>query len=641
MSDVWVVLKFLINFSSSRFHPVSRTDLAHFSQQFDILRSLHDKGVLGVACPCELLEVQLPLSTSSGSTGKSGFTEQTREYSSLCLVTEYFPGCPLASFYSEPRYTSGFPLVELFPVALSMLSTLASLHSHHILHLDLSFNNVLYWPDSGCTLLIDFGLSELAEVQERNGRTGNSWRDTSTSVPFRGTLSFVSPEQTGRVNRTVDARSDLYSAGVVLYQLMTGKLPFVSHQHDELELVHQIITRTPIPPVALRPSLPPVLSAAVMKLLQKNPDERYQSAAGVMADLLRVYQALLAAVPALDSTASASSLSSSQATAGRLLLSLSDEEFLSSTPTPPFPLALDDIPSSLVLSKRLYGRSAQQLSLVAALEEVIDTGVSGVVSVTGLSGSGKTAMIKQVGLQISATYPGCLVMCSSVDQFARQPFGIFKQVVHEIVMDIITQSSPVVTTWRDKVSEAVGCLGALMVEVFPSLQKLLGELPPIPPLPPVEAQQRFSLILTSFLCCFLGSTRPVFVCFDDMQWVDEISLQALQMVVTHPSCARCLMVLVHRQEEVELGHGLLSALDTIRAQHIKVHSIICDPVSHGDMLEMVMDTLHCSDANAADIGHTADRADARQSLLRVPSASGDVSRPHHHLPRRPHGRRSS
>ena len=592
------MLKFLINFSSKRFYHVPRSDLSRFSQQFDLLHLANEMGVRGISRPYELLEVQLPLSASPGLAGYPGSIGQAGEYSSLCLVTEYFPGAPLASFYSDTKYASGFPLVELFPVALSILSTLGSLHTHHIVHLDLSFNNVLYSPESGATRLIDFGLSELVEVEDQQRCKETLWRGSSTGVPFRGTLSFASPEQTGRVNRAVDARSDLYSVGVVLYQMMTGKLPFVSEQHDELELVHQIVTRTPVPPVVLRPSLPLMLSAAVMKLLQKNPDDRYQSAAGVEADLLRIFQPLLAAVGV---STSYSSLPSSQTSTGRPVVALTDEMFLSYDTAPPFPLALDDIPSRLVLSKRLYGRSDQQLALVAALEDVLETGLSAVVTVSGLSGSGKSAMMKQVCLEISAAYTDCLVLSSRLEQYSSQPFGMFKQVVHEIVMDVITQGSPIVAIWSGKVREAVGCLGALMVDVFPSLQKLIGEQPPIPPLPPAEAQQRFSLVLTSFLCCLFGSTRPVLVCFDDMQWADEISLHALQLVITHPSCTRFLVVLVYRQEEVGVDHGLLSVLETIRSQQIKVYTLTCGPVSQSDMLEMVMDTLHCSDVNAATL----------------------------------------
>ena len=305
-----MVLTFLVSHRDGQFKSVTRAALSLFSQSYELLCLLRDRGVQSVVRPYELIAVQLPLipppadgvSVSAGSSPSSNSTfssvvgssssatasttaltsfNSTASYSSLCLVTEFVDGSPLSTYYSQPRYSTGFPLLEFFPAAVSLLTTLASVQAAHILHRDLTHYSVLYAPRSRTVRLIDFGSSELSAVSR-----------AESSSSFHGTLAFVSPEQTGRVNRGVDARSDLYSVGVMLYQMATGQLPFVAQERDELELVHAIITRLPAAPITVRPSLPSMVSAIIMKLLNKNADERYQSAKGVLYDLLAVYEQL-------------------------------------------------------------------------------------------------------------------------------------------------------------------------------------------------------------------------------------------------------------------------------------------------------------------------------------------------------------
>ena len=393
---------------------------------------------------------------------------------------------------------------------------------------------MLYDPDSRQLRVVDFGLSEL--------RAGEG---AASNEKFHGTLAFVSPEQTGRVNRGVDARSDLYSVGVMLYQMATGQLPFVAQERDELELVHAIITRLPAAPITVRPSLPSMVSAIIMKLLNKNADERYQSARGVEQDLAKVHQQLLAQLPrpvnvrhtrSLSSQSSASASSSSSLTpspnqpprslrsrtptpplsppipapnssnpltltvdthtaiAGRarqlsspsftsaasldtvsspnitvfsppaaaLPLPPTDEEFgLSNFSFPAFPLARADIPSRLVLPSKLYGRSAELLTIESAFHAVTKTGDTVVYLCDGAAGSGKTALLREVMQSVTSVYPDCLAVSSRLDQYARQPFGLFKQLVSEILQELMTQESKVVAMWRDAIVEAVGANGAI------------------------------------------------------------------------------------------------------------------------------------------------------------------------------------
>ena len=719
-ADTPFALKFLVNYHSHRFHAVHRSELALFAQQYELLRMVADKGVQGVIRPYELLECQLPLTTqstqqssnhtsaaapplvgsastllptrslpaiaaitSAASSSTSSPVQSTLSlfssspsttYRTLCLVTEFFPGRPLASFYARPRYASGFPLLEFFPVALSLLATVGSIHAAHIVHKDLTHNNVLYDPDSRQLRIVDFGLSEL-RVGEGVAVTGNA--------QFQGTLAFVSPEQTGRVNRGVDARSDLYSVGVLMYQMLTGQLPFVSEERDELELVHAIITRLPAAPVSLRPSIPSMLSAVVMKMLAKNADERYQSVRGVEQDLAKLHQQLFAQLPRpvvvrharsrssqseaassspssltpspnqslrslrsrtptpplspafltvnssnphtltvdthsavdgrarqLSSPSLASAPSPSDITASPTITVISpspvalplppvdDELGLANLSFPPFPLGRADVPSRLVLPFRLYGRSAELLTIESAFHAVIKSGETIVYLCDGAAGSGKTSLLRQVMQSVTSVYPNCLAVSSRLDQYARQPFGLFKQLVSEILQELMTQESKVVAMWRDAIIEAVGSNGALMIDIFPSLQQLIGPQPPVAALSPVEAQQRLQLVFTSFLCCFCSSSRPLLLFLDDVQWADDESLQQLEHTVVNPDCHHVLLVLAYRKEEVDAHHPMLPTIDRIRAAGKRVESITCGPLSQREMQQMVVDTLHCSDANA-------------------------------------------
>ena len=714
-------LKFLINFHSHRFHTVHRTELSLFAQQYELLRMVAEKGVQGVIRPYELLEVQLPLNpqtalqhsshmaAAAGATPNglpprplpaiSAITSATNSsasspmqsshslfssspatsYRTLCLVTDYFPGRPLASLYTQPRYAAGFPLLELLPVALSLLATVASIHSAHIVHKDLTHNNVLYEPNSRQLRVVDFGLSELRIGEGPSVASGNS--------RFQGTLAFVSPEQTGRVNRGVDARSDLYSVGVLLYQMLTGKLPFVSEERDELELVHAIITRLPVAPLVHRPTLPAMLSAVVMKLLAKNADERYQSARGVEQDLAKVHQQLVAQLPRpttipfprhtrsqsshgevavsssppssltpspnhplrslrsrtptppqspllhtvsstnphtltvdthpaaegrarqLSSVSVASAPPSNSASSPTItvfsppsaalpLPPIDDELGLSNLSFPSFPLARADIPSRLVLPSKLYGRSAELLTIESAFHSVTENGDTVVYLCDGAAGSGKTALLLQVMQSVTSVYPSCLAVSSRLDQYARQPFGLFKQLVSEILQELMTQEGRVVSMWRDAIVEAVGANGALMIDIFPSLQQLIGPQSSVPALSPAQAQQRLQLVFTSFLCCFCSSTRPLLLFLDDVQWADDESLQQLEHTVINPDWHHVLLVLAYRKEEVDAQHPLLPTIERVRAAGKRVESITCGPLSQREMQQMVTDALHCSDANA-------------------------------------------
>ena len=623
-------LKFAINQTLStppptrRFLPISPPDLSDFRRQFSLLHLL--QHVPGVIRACELLDVQLALpSAPSSSTSLS-------VYSTLCLVTEYFPGKPLSSFYPQPRYASGFPLLELFPVALSLFSSLSGLHAAGLIHRDLSHNNLLYSgtllhprssDGSGCTCLVDFGQAEQLGA--------DSTEKPAEANAFRGTLSFVSPEQTGRMNRPVDRRSDLYSAGVLLYQMATGRLPFVSEQRDELELMHAIITKQPTPPLTLRPSLPPMLSSLIMKLLSKNADDRYQSAQGVERDLRTIHMQLQQALP-----------SSPSSPRSDFSLTLTDEELLLSPSVfTPFALARDDIPSRLFIPNRLYGRTRQLSAIQSAFHTVVKSGDSAVISVEGVSGSGKSSVVRQAVGVIQASHPHCLLVSSKLDQFVRQPFGLLKPIVLDLVTDVLTQPSAVVLSWKQRVLKAVDGNGELVNEVFPPLQNLIGAQPAPTALPPTEAQQRLSRVITALFCAFCSASRPLLLFLDDVQWADDASMQQVVQVALHPLCRHALIILAYREDEVDSHHIVRISEEQLVKGHKPVERVHCGSLTPREMQELVVDTLRfCSDSTATTLASLLTQQTqgnpffARQLLLQLHRGSSLVwtSHPEHQPP---------
>jgi serine/threonine protein kinase len=257
-----VSLTCLIRMNESRLCDVSERAQSAFVEQHQLLHLLHSKQVPGVLRPYEMLSVQLPLLTSPPTS-----------YPCLCMASDHVAGAPVASLFGRSsRYACGLPLSDFFAVSLSLFKTLAAVHEVHVMHGRLSTDSVLYDVYSQSTRVINFC-------------TSHTSRYSLLSSPEPDSLVFLSPEQTGRVNRSVDHRSDLYSAGVVLYQMLTGQLPFASDLNDGLDLVHQVVTRQPTNPLLLRSTLPPMLGAVVLKLLCKNPDDRYQSASGAEHDL--------------------------------------------------------------------------------------------------------------------------------------------------------------------------------------------------------------------------------------------------------------------------------------------------------------------------------------------------------------------
>ena len=328
-----------------------------------------------------------------------------------------------------------------------------------------------------------------------------------------GTLAYMAPEQTGRMNRSVDSRSDLYSLGVTLYEMLTGSLPFTAS--DPTEWVHCHIARTPAPPQMKFGNIPAVISQIIMKLLAKTAEERYQTAAGVERDLRRCR--------------------AEWETRGRI-----DE----------FTLAEHDVPDRLLIPEKLYGRSREVAALLSSFHHVVATGAPELVLVSGYSGIGKSSVVNE--LHKVLVPPRALFASGKFDQYKRDvPYATVARAFQSLVRQILSKSEAELQIWRDALREALGPNGLLIVDLIPELELVIGKQPPVPDLSPQDAQRRFQTVLRRFIAVFARPEHPLALFLDDLQWLDAATLDLLEDLLTQSDIRHLLLIGAYRDNEVE------------------------------------------------------------------------------------------
>ncbi|HKB62574.1 MAG TPA: AAA family ATPase, partial [Burkholderiales bacterium] len=370
-----------------------------------------------------------------------------------------------------------------------------------------------------------------------------------------GTLAYMAPEQTGRMNRSVDSRSDLYALGVTFYEMLTGTLPFAAA--DPMEWVHCHIARQPVPPNEQVAGVPGPLSAIVMKLLTKTAEERYQTAAGVEADLRRGLA-----------------------------------EWESHGRIDPFSLGAYDTSDRLLIPEKLYGREREIEVLIALFDRVAANGTSELVLVSGYAGIGKSSVVNE--LHKALVPPRGLFASGKFDQYKRDiPYATLGQAFQSLVRSLLTQSEEGLGRWRISLSEALGPNGQLIVNLVPELEFVIGKQPPVADLPPQDAQNRFQMVFRRFLGVFARKEHPLALFLDDLQWLDTATLDLLVHLVTHPEVRHLLLVGAYRDNEVGPAHPLLRTLEAIRKAGARVQEIVLAPLGPDDIGQLVADALHC------------------------------------------------
>jgi PAS domain S-box-containing protein len=429
-------------------------------------------------------------------------------------------------------------------IAIGLATALGQVHRRGLIHKDIKPVNV-FVDDGDNVWLTGFGIA--CQLP----------RECQVPVPpeiISGTLACMAPEQTGRMNRSIDARSDLYSLGVTLYQMLTGAPPFAAA--DPMEWVHCHIARQPTPPQNCA-SVPGLLSTLTLKLLAKNAEERYQTASGLEADLRQC-------LTEWDSH-------------GRIN---------------PFPLGAHDLSDRLLIPEKLYGREREIDTLLAAFDQVVTNGTPELVLVSGCSGVGKSSVVNE--LHKVLVPPRGLFASGKFDQYKRDiPYATVAQAFQSLVLPLLGRSEAELGQWRDALSEALGPNGQLMVNLVPELELVIGKQPLVADLPPQDAQNRFQMVFRRFLGVFARKEHPLALFLDDLQWLDSATLGLLEHLLTHPEVRHLLLVGAYRDNEVGPSHLLMRTLEAIRKKKARVHEVVLAPLGLDHIGRLVVDALHC------------------------------------------------
>jgi PAS domain S-box-containing protein len=467
----------------------------------------------------------------------------------MTLVLEDPGGTPLDRLLGRPLDVSHF-----LRIAIPLAGALRRVHERGLIHKDIKPANILVESASSGVWLTGFGIAS---------RLPREHQAPAPPEVIAGTLAYMAPEQTGRMNRSVDSRSDLYALGVTFYEMLTGTLPFTAA--DPMEWVHCHIARQPMPPSERVGGVPGPLSAIVMKLLAKTAEERYQTAAGVEADLRRCLA-----------------------------------EWESHGRIEPFSLGGRDISDRLLIPEKLYGREREIDALIASFDRVVATGTLELVLVSGYSGIGKSSVVNE--LHKVLVPPRGLFASGKFDQYKRDiPYATLGQAFQRLVRALLAQSDEELGGWRNSLIEALGPNGQLIVNLVPELELVIGKQPPVAELPPQDAQNRFQMVFRRFLGAFARKEHPLALFLDDLQWLDAVTLDLLEHLVTNSEVRHLLLVGAYRDNEVNPSHPLPRTLDAIRKAGAFVQEISLAPLAQKDLGRLIADTLSCAPDRAAPL----------------------------------------
>src|SRR6516164_1837245 len=469
-----------------------------------------------------------------------------RDAGRTVLVLDDLGGEPLDRLIGGPMEVGRF-----LRLAIAVTSALGKLHQRGLVHKDIKPANILRNEATGDVRLTGFGIAS------RLARERQSPHPPET---IAGTLAYMAPEQTGRMNRSIDSRSDLYALGVTFYQMLTGVLPFTAV--DPMEWVHCHLARRPVGPAERLKEIPDAVSAIVMKLLAKRAEDRYQTAAGLEHDLRRC-----------------------------------QAEWEAQCPIDDFPLGEHDTPDRLLISEKLYGRRREVETLLAAFDRVVSGGAPELVLVSGYSGIGKSSVVNE--LQPVLVPPRGLFASGKFDQYKRDiPYSTLAQAFQSLIRPLLGKSEADLTPWRDALRETLGLNAGLMVDLVPELRRLIGEPPPVVELPPQDAQRRFQMVLRQLIGVFGRPEHPLALFLDDLQWLDAATLDLLKDLLSRSDLRNLLLIGAFRDNEVTAAHPLMRKLEAIRATG-RVQDIKLAPLTINDLGNLVADSLRC-DAEQAE-----------------------------------------
>ena len=476
--------------------------------------------------------------------------ELVREHGQTMLALEDPGGEPLASLIGAPMEAGGF-----LRLAIGIAGALGKAHRRGFVHKDVKPAHIFVNCADGEVRLTGFGIASRLPRQRQT---------LEPPETISGALAYMAPEQTGRMNRSIDSRSDLYSLGVTFYQMLTGSLPFAAT--DPMEWVHCHIARRPEPPDERIETVPAPLSRIVMKLLAKAAEDRYQTAAGLESDLKRCLAA-----------------------------------WESERRIDDFPLGEHDAPDRLMIPERLYGRKREVEILLASFDRIVKGGSPELVLVSGYSGIGKSSVVNELH---KALVPRGLFASGKFDQYKRDiPYSTLAQAFQSLIRSLLGKSDAELATWRGAFLEALEPNGQLIVDLVPELKLIIGDQPPVPELEPQQAQSRFQLVFRRFIGVFARPDHPLALFLDDLQWLDAATLDLIEDLLTRSDLRSLMLIGAYRDNEVDAAHPLMRKLETIRNAGARIEEITLAPLGRDDVGQLIADALRCEPRRAAPLAH--------------------------------------
>ncbi|MCO4865787.1 AAA family ATPase [Cupriavidus sp. WGlv3] len=463
-----------------------------------------------------------------------------REAGRTLLVLEDPGGEPLSRLLGKPM-----DVADALALAIGIAAALGKLHQRGLVHKDLKPAHILVHCADSRARLTGFGLAS---------RLPRERQAPEPPETIAGTLAYMAPEQTGRMNRSIDSRSDLYALGVTLYEMLTGGLPFSAA--DPMEWLHCHIARKPMPPGERVAKIPPMVSDIVMKLLAKTAEERYQTAAGVGRDLQQC----------LDGWRRQRRIAA-------------------------FPLDAHGAPERLLIPEKLYGREREVDTLVAAFERTVRLGVPELVLVSGYSGIGKSSVVNE--LHKVLVPPRGLFAAGKFDQYKRDiPYATLVQAFQSLVRPLLGKADVELAGWRAALLDALEPNAGLMTELIPELKLIIGEPPPVPALEPQQAQRRFLLVFRRFISVFARPEHPLALFLDDLQWLDAATLDLIEDLLTGSELRHLLLIGAYRDNEVDAAHPLMRKLQALRNAGVRIDAIMLAPLAGEHVTQLLREALH-------------------------------------------------
>ncbi len=465
----------------------------------------------------------------------------------LVIILEDFGASSLKQlFQNNDGKINQFSLPQFLKIAIKTTETLGQIHSHNVIHKDINPANIVFNPETGQLKIIDFGIS--TKLTSENPILKNP-------DVLEGTLAYMSPEQTGRMNRTLDYRTDFYSLGVSFYELLTGKLPYETT--DALELVHCHIAKIPKAPYQVNGKIPKAISNIVMKLMEKNAEDRYQSAYGIERDLQECLNQL-------EETGENSE----------------------------FTLGKHDISKKFNIPQKLYGREVEVETLLQAFDRVADNPQSQIemMLVAGYSGIGKSSLVAEIH-KPNTRLRGYFTE-GKFDRYQRNiPYSAIVSAFKGLIQQLLTESKEKLAQWKEKLLAAVDRNGQVIVDVIPEVELIIGKQPSVPELPPTEVQNRFNRVFSKFISAFCTKEHPLVIFLDDLQWADSGTLKLMEVILMDEKTEYLFLIGAYRDNEVSKTHPFIITVEELKKKGAIVNTITLAPLELDSISQLIVDTL--------------------------------------------------